>query len=461
MKPKKRLIITAGTFTTAVSAALIRQLKDKDTENYLVSVAPFLYENLDEHIREEAGKLGVFKQILFYFDFCAPKKQYKDEKSHILSFDFNKFKESTDNIEFDEIISVYIHGAAHNLINKYPKAKLYYMEDGTASYLKMENSEILDKRAKKIYTLNYFDKVKPHVALYGGVKTEKIIPEILREVFDEISANLKISTTPCEKSVIFCAQNISINPKAMSFKNELKLYENNIKKLLRLGYRVYFKEHPKTPNMFFKHLKPLVNSKELINLGPLATHPIEVLTASLKPDAIVSMFSSALFTVPMLYSIPAFTFFADDEFIKHQIFLVAHLLTASYIPPIEMMTQSPEETKKAFYNFLKTQKPIEKQAIYNIKMFDYFKLFISRSNFNRIKKEFRKCHKFLLKYAQIPDEVIKIFENQSYIDFLLHYSDNYIKSYRIYTQKATKNINFSSTKKLIADGLKLIGKLIL
>ena len=108
-KPKKRLFIVSSLFTTAVVGALIKQLNDKNAENYLVSIAPILYENLDNHIKRAAEQLGVFKDIRFYFDFCQPKKNFKEEKNHVLSFDVKKFKNSIGNIEFDVYASTYLN----------------------------------------------------------------------------------------------------------------------------------------------------------------------------------------------------------------------------------------------------------------------------------------------------------------------------------------------------------------
>ena len=136
---KKRLFIISSTFTMAIAAALVKQLGTENTDNYVVSISPFIYENVDEHIKMEYQHLGLFKDIKFYFDFCPPKKNFTNEGA---------IERFWNNINFDEIYSVYIHGAANHLFNQYPKADLYFMEDGTAAYLKMDNAEQINKRAK-------------------------------------------------------------------------------------------------------------------------------------------------------------------------------------------------------------------------------------------------------------------------------------------------------------------------
>jgi len=459
---KKRLFITAGTFTTAVSAALIKQLNTPDTENYLVSIAPTLYENVDAHIKKEAELLGVFKKIWFYFDFCAPKANFKDEKKHILSFDVRKFKEHTENIEFDEIFSVYIHGAANYLFNQYPKADLFFIEDGTASYLKMDNAEKINKRAKKIYTLNYFNKVKPFVSTYEGVKLGTIDKDILKSVFESIASHIQAGFDTTQKSVIFCAQNISINPAAMNYKEELNLYVKNVKKLLDKGYKVYFKDHPKTPGMFLKNIQQQLKDPNIINLQNLNVLPVEVLIPLIKPTAVISMFSSALFTSPWIFNIAAFTFFEEEEFKNHEIFGVAHLMVAHYIPAMDLITADKDETLNNFNTFLEKTLPLEKQTIYNIKLVDYFKLFISKRQFKRLQKDFRKCHKFLLNFANLKQDVVDLFLNQSYLDFLLFYADNYHKQYQKYLESNKKNsASLRTTLNFLKDGISIIFKLIL
>ena len=249
---KKRLFIVSGTFTTAIAATLIKQLKDENTENYLVSIAPTIYENLDNHISIATQQLGLFKDIKFYFDFCPPKKMFKEEKKHILSFNVKKFKDSIENIEFDEIYSVYIHGAANHLFNQYPNADLYFIEDGTATYLKMDNAEFINKRAKKIYTLNYFDKVIPFVSSYENLKTEQIDKNILKDIFAFLSKKISFKIEPKENSIIFCAQNISLSQIAMTHEEEIQLYTKNINKLLSSC-----KQHNPGFSYFIKEIKIL------------------------------------------------------------------------------------------------------------------------------------------------------------------------------------------------------------
>lgn len=450
--PKKRLFIVSSLFTTAVVGALIKQFEEENVENYLVSIAPILYENLDNHIKIASEQLGVFKQVSFYFDFCQPKKNFKEEKKHVLSFDVKKFKDSIGNVEFDEIYSVYIHGAANYLFNQYPNADLFFVEDGTAAYLKMENSELINKRAKKIYTINYFDKIVPYISSYENVPTVQINKDILKEVFENLSAKIKFNLEQKDKVVIFCAQNISMSQIAMTYHEELMMYERHIRRLLSMGYFVYFKEHPKTPNMFFRNLSPLINNPNFANVGAYAVLPMETLVYLLKPCAVVSMFSSALFTVPWLFDIPSFTFFSNEDFKKHPIFEIAHMLVASFVPSIELIHQNPEITKQNFDIYISKIKHIENQAYYRIKNINFFKLFISRKEFYAIKRECRKESKWILKYFSIPTDVLDIFRNKSYFDYLKYYFDDFKAQYAVYKNAIVKRKDKSL--KLLIEQLK-------
>ena len=438
VKMKRRLFIVSGVFTTAIAAAIIKQIGNENTENYIVSIAPTIYENLDEHIRMAVKQLGVFKDLKFYFEFCLPKKNFKEEKKHVLSFNVRKFKDSIGNVEFDEIYSVYIHGAANYLFNQYPNADLYFVEDGTATYLKMDNAEFINKRAKKIYTLNYFDKITPFVTSYEGVPSVQISKEILQDIFAFLSKNIKFQLEPKEKSIVFCAQNISISQIAMTYEDELKLYVNNIKKLLDLGYFVYFKEHPKTPNMFFGNLSQIIKHPNFATVGPYAVVPMETLVPYLKPCAVVSMFSSSLFTIPWLFNIPSFTFLPDKEFKDHKIFGVAHMLVSTYIPPMEFIHKDVQITKNNFDLFLNSKLPIEKELFYRIKSIDFFKLFISRREFYSIKKEIKKANKLILRSFNIPKEVLALFRSKSYLDYLCYYFKDFKVVYEDYKTRYLK-----------------------
>lgn len=435
---KRRLFIVSGTFTTAIAAAIIKQLGNKNCEDYLVSIAPLIYEKVDNHIYEAAKYLGLFKDIKFYFDFCHPKKNFKEEKNCVLSFNVKNFKDSIGNIKFDEIYSVYIHGAANHLFNQYPDADLYFMEDGTATYLKMDNAELINKRAKKIYTINYFDKITPFITLYENVETVKIDKDILKDIFEYLCTHIKFRLEKKEKTIIFCAQNISISQIAMTYEDELKLYIKNIKRLLNLGYFVYFKEHPKTPNMFFKNLAQIINHPNFQTVGPYAVLPMETLINLLEPSAVVSMFSSSLFTIPYLFDIPAFTFFVDKEFKDHKVFGVAHMLVASYIPPIEYIHNDINITKNNFNLYIKDTLPIEKQVFYRIKNIDFFKLFISKREFYNLKKEIKTTNRLILRHFDIPVEVLNLFKNKNYIDYIMYYLNDFINTYH-HNKKIFKN----------------------
>lgn len=461
-QPKKRLFIVAGIFTTAIAAALIKQLKFEDDDNYLVSIAPLLYENVDEHTKKEAEQIGLFKQILFYFDYCPPKQNYKDEKSHIFSFDLKRFRNDINHVMFDEIYSIYIHGAANHLFNQYPKADLYFVEDGTATYLKMDNAEKINKRAKKIYTLNYFNKIEPFVSLYEGLKSEQIDKNIVRTVFEDLAKQTATKFEPKEKSVIFCTQNISINPTAMTYQAEFDLYAKNIVKLLNKGYFVYFKEHPKTPNMFYKHLKKAIQHPNFVCLDELNVLPIETLIPILKPSAIVSMFSSSLLTAPWIFDVPSFTFFAENEFKDHQIFGISHMMVAAYIPHVDSINKDLKLTIDAFNMFMNKTEKIKNNAIYRIKLIDFFKLFISKREFYRLKKQYKKSHKFLLRCAYLNDDVIQLFEEKNYIDYLIHYAESLSKLYQAKMTAIKKQPRTLKTGlALIKDGIGIILKLIL
>lgn len=446
---KKRLFIISSTFTMAIAAALVKQLGTENTDNYVVSISPFIYENVDEHIKMEYQYLGLFKDIKFYFDFCAPKKNFKEEMSHILSFNVKKFKESIGNVEFDEIYSVYIHGAANHLFNQYPKADLYFMEDGTAAYLKMDNAEQINKRAKKIYTLNYFDKIIPYISMYENVPTVQIDKNILKEIFEQLSKNIKFNLEIKEKSVVFCAQNISISQIAMTYQDELNLYVKYIKKLLNMGYFVYFKDHPKTPNMFYKNIVPIINNPNFATVGAYSVLPLESLVILLKPSAIVSMFSSALFSIPWLYNIPAFTFFADKEFKAHKIFGIAHMLVATYIPSIEFLNEDVQIARNNFDLFLSKTMHLNQQVYYRVKLIDFFKLFISHKEYRLLQKNLKTSNRLILRFFNINTDVLEMFKKQSYLSYLKYYSGDFCKRCEAYKQNKIKK--YKHSKKVLFE----------
>ena len=74
---KKRLFIISSTFTVAVAAALVKQLGDDGVENYLVSIAPLIYENVNKLLLNNMFMLiGIGLCIVSRLSFNKGVKQY-------------------------------------------------------------------------------------------------------------------------------------------------------------------------------------------------------------------------------------------------------------------------------------------------------------------------------------------------------------------------------------------------
>ena len=92
---------------------------------------------------------------------------------------------------------------------------------------------------------------------------------------------------------------------------EVAIYRQVVDTILANGYDVLWKEHPRTQESFFPDLAGNVAPGRLQELDLPFALPVELVADRLGLSACVAGISTALFYLPRLYGIPAYTF-ADD-----------------------------------------------------------------------------------------------------------------------------------------------------
>jgi hypothetical protein len=98
---------------------------------------------------------------------------------------------------------------------------------------------------------------------------------------------------------------------AMTRAQELALYAKVIDLVLERGYEVWWKEHPRSQQPFFRELAQRAPPGRLRELDLPFALPVELIAPQLGLAACTAGISTALFYLPRLYDIPTYTF-ADD-----------------------------------------------------------------------------------------------------------------------------------------------------
>ena len=92
----------------------------------------------------------------------------------------------------------------------------------------------------------------------------------------------------------------------MNWDEELCIYQKIVQSIVDRGYRVYWKEHPKSTRHFGEGLQDLFCESKFIYRTSESFCPIELFFKNSKPKYCVSVLSTALFTLSLLYDIKTF-----------------------------------------------------------------------------------------------------------------------------------------------------------
>ncbi len=115
---------------------------------------------------------------------------------------------------------------------------------------------------------------------------------------------------PRRPSVLVLGQTLS-RWGAMTRAQELALYARVIELVVGRGYAVWWKEHPRSQQPFFPELAALAPPGRLRELELPFALPVELVASRLGLAACAAGISTALFYLPRLYDIPAYTFAED------------------------------------------------------------------------------------------------------------------------------------------------------
>ena len=373
---KRRLFLTTGNISLLNNLTIIKQLNESNCEDVLFIFSIMKNPAFDESCRKMAG-LHNFKKIYSFNSSSSDLREY---------FIKNKL------YNFDEI---YFSNQYHfHLLSKdlFPNTDWILTDEGAVGKLARPHYCDYDK-VKKIMMLNYLDKLD-----FFGIDEQnmkKIVP-LDKKLFLEIGKKcaaiypVNLDLKPDEKAVIFCGT--WWEGSGLTKEQYFELQDGTLERLISLGYKVFFKPHPRDPRNYINN----PNISILKTALPLECYNFDV-------EAVVSLCSLATLHIPYLQNTPGFTVPICDRlnigFEFKWLGMLMKKLTEEYTTPVdELLFVNPKlYTKQELKSILMTKcrnyinsKPIlsqNKELIKFARLNGYFDDLETENNIKTNKKE--------------------------------------------------------------------------
>lgn len=430
---KNNLFISSNALTTIISSLIIEE-KHKDDNNILLIVANHLETKFLDSMVDTANALGCFNKILLFNNYSESMKlnctvTLKDAKT----FNFNDFENDTKVNNFDKIYTTFMYFQSRTIISHYTNAKVSAIENGTASYLPQNLEKELAEKITEFYSFNYFNLLQPMILKNNkSIQNIQIDKEKIKDKFKKLSNLIQLEKS--DNAIIFCAHNLALNRNLISEKYEFEEYSRIIKELIKQGYTVYFKEHPKTPAYFYDKLRTAKYGGKIKLLRE--PYPVEMIVPKLNPKGIVSVFSSSLLTVKHIFDIPTYTFTFKNNFTTFPSYEMAYAMIMAYIPKID--NDAPA------FNIKLDENPLP-----NVIFTEALKMFVDKKTFMKIQKNIKNVDYKHFEYFNISKELYDIYSFGSYWHLLIHYTEPYAMQIKQSFKSSTKKEFFIKTLKII------------
>ena len=236
-KIKRRLFMTTGNLSLVNTLTIIKQLNEPNCQDELFIYSNFKNDKFDECARKIAG-LHNFESVYSYYANTPDIREY---------FLKNKL------YNFDEIYFPNVYRDFRIPKELYPNAAWIMTDEGCGC--KIARSGYFDYgKLKNFITHTYIGKLD----YYGFTPdvVRKMIP-LDRKLFKEVTKEcetmfpLNVTLDKEEKAIIFCGSWWEIT--RLSKTQYMQLQDDMIAKLTELGYKIYFKPHPRDPRNYINN----------------------------------------------------------------------------------------------------------------------------------------------------------------------------------------------------------------
>ena len=328
---KKRLFITTGLISAVNAMAIIDG--DDGYDNYLYVAARVISDDFIRRNREIILP-GYFKEVFYDSD----RKKYEND-DYLSQFE-----------------TVYLT-AQPNWNFHLHHGNIYLIEEGISSYCHFPPSA--HPSVKGAILRNYLDHVFYMKPDFPVIRQDR---EKLRGVIKKIAGRHRaaIERYRMEDQVIMLSQ--YIYGRIFDKEKVLAFYQKHIDRLIDLGYRILFKNHPRINEDTFADLADRYGERFMM-LPKEINLPCEVLAAGLNPLMTAASMSGAGISLADLYGIPAFGFGArvigeyplNDYVNFYKRFYLNYIPHVSAIYDLKANTVDRERLlKERFYAFIGT-----------------------------------------------------------------------------------------------------------
>ncbi|MBE7702742.1 MAG: hypothetical protein E7Z89_01695 [Cyanobacteria bacterium SIG28] len=282
---KRRLFITTGLISLINAMAIIKDLDNTNYQNFLIISSANISEDFKKY-NEQLLLDNYFKSFAFV-DY---------EIINSLSKHFNQFEEIYTTAQ-----------PVYNFWNNYSNINL--IEEGISSYYSYE--EINYANVQKIYLSNYFDKI----TYFDSDNIDKVVrldKNIIKNVISDIRQknNLDFKYLKKENQVLLLSQYVYQD--IMSDDEVVMFYKKHIDKLIKNGYSVLFKSHPRVHDTITNRLVEIYKENSMFSFfPPEIKYPVELIIEDLDLKAIVTSASGGAINCSHLFDIPCYGFGAN------------------------------------------------------------------------------------------------------------------------------------------------------
>lgn len=300
---RNRLFISNGPYTSLILSSLI-ELLPRSSKDFNILLGYF--KNIDNKNKQLSILDTTFftrnLSLLSYNNFFKFNCKHFHSHTNYKIFDSIYLPINSNTIKWYKIFK-----------KLYPKAEFNLYEEGLLSYIKPIFSRKLRAIMKK--TTNHYmfhnSYLKNMVSYYcPQIKFTTINKVSILNNIEKIKTKFNVIKPffkeEYEKSVVILPQYYYQNNKK-KFAVLSNNYINYIEQFIKQGYKVFFKDHPKSNSSLYNFLQSQLNDNNKFILLKDEDLPIEILIDTIKPQFIFSIYSTSLFTLPYLYNISALT----------------------------------------------------------------------------------------------------------------------------------------------------------
>ncbi len=236
-KIKRRLFMTTGNLSLVNNLTIIKQLNESNCQDVLFIYSNFKNDKFDECARKIAG-LHNFESVYSYYVNTPDIREFF-LKNKLYSFDEIYFPNNYQDFRIPKEL--------------YPNATWIMTDEGCGC--KIARSGYFDYgKLKNFITHTYIGKLDYYGFSHDVVR--KMIP-LDRKLFKEVAKEcekmfpLNVNLDIEEKAIIFCGSWWEIT--RLSKTQYMQLQDDMIAKLTELGYKIYFKPHPRDPRNYINN----------------------------------------------------------------------------------------------------------------------------------------------------------------------------------------------------------------